>query len=67
MILYTDGITETQNADGQWYGVERLDTVLSECGREAGELVDAVVASVEAFSGGRPPEDDRTMLVARVS
>ena len=67
MILYTDGITETQNSAGDMFGVERLDTVLNECGRQAGELIEAVVSAVEAFSGGRPPADDRTMLVAKVS
>lgn len=66
VILYTDGITEAMNAHGEQFGIERLDAVLEACHPQAGQLIESVLAALDAFTGGRPPEDDRTILVARV-
>ena len=45
----------------------RLDEVLRQCGLDANEMIRATVEAVDLFTGGEPPEDDRTLLVARVS
>ncbi len=66
IVFYTDGITEAHNLHGQMYGIERLDQVLSNCGISAKGLLEEVLASVSAFTQGRSPEDDRTMVVAKV-
>ena len=74
LVFYTDGITETMgwpdDADGQTtgrseeFGLERLiETVRSLQGRTAREIVDAVFARIERFSGGRAARDDRTLVV----
>ena len=49
------------------FGVERLDEVLRRCGLDAREIIPAVIEAVDQFTGGQPPEDDRTLLVAQVS
>jgi sigma-B regulation protein RsbU (phosphoserine phosphatase) len=67
IVFYTDGITEAQNSSGELFGLERLDSVLSECRDDATELIQAVLASVEEFTAGQPAGDDRTLLVARIS
>lgn len=66
IIFYTDGITEAQNAAGEMFGEARLDDVLGACRPGAQQLIDAVLESIAAFSNGRPAEDDRTVLVAKV-
>src|SRR5713101_1566911 len=67
VILYTDGITEATNAAGEMFGVERLDRVLGGCRDEASELLRAVLGALEEFTAGKPPVDDQTLLVAKVS
>ncbi len=67
LAFYTDGITEAMDANNRQFGVGRLDLELSRCGLDPAEIVSAVVKSVDDFTGGQPPEDDRTLLTARVS
>lgn len=66
LIFYTDGITEAHNLQGQMFGTERLDGVLSNCGISAQGLLDEVVGKVNEFTSGQHAEDDRTMVVMRV-
>jgi sigma-B regulation protein RsbU (phosphoserine phosphatase) len=67
VVFYTDGIVESTNAAGEMFGIARLDRVLSECRNGAAELLQAVLAAVQEFTGGRPPLDDQTLLLAKVS
>src|SRR5262249_42935761 len=67
LVLYTDGVTEAQNATGEMFGLSRLDKVLENCSVGAPDLLRSVVASVEEFCGDQPPHDDRTLLVAKIT
>lgn len=67
LVLYTDGITEAQNPQGELFGTARLDQVLENCSLRANALLDTALAAVEEFSAGRPPDDDRTMIVIRIT
>lgn len=67
LILYTDGITEATNSHREQYGTERLDGAIGHCQETAGELIRAILDDLESFTGGRPPEDDRTLVVGKVS
>jgi sigma-B regulation protein RsbU (phosphoserine phosphatase) len=67
VVLYTDGITEAHNAADELFGLSRLDKVLENCAIDAPGLVAEVLAAVEEFTGGRPPHDDRTLIVGKVS
>ena len=65
LVLYSDGVTEAERADGDSFGEDRLIAVLEgqrECGAEA--LVRTVVDAILQFSGGEQ-QDDITLLVAR--
>ena len=66
LVLYTDGITEARNARGKFFGVRRLDAVFEDCQATAAETVQGILGAVRAFADGSAPEDDRTLLVARV-
>ena len=67
IAFYTDGITEAMDFTNAQFGVNRLDHELGRCDSSATAIVRDVIASVDQFTGGQPPEDDRTLLVARVS
>ncbi len=66
IIFYTDGITEAMNPAGELFGLERLDQVLEDCSQDADELISAVLKAVDIFGSGRPPDDDRTILIAKI-
>ena len=66
IIFYTDGITEAQSNDGKYFGTERLDHELEKCSLLAQALLNSVLKSVEEFANGRPADDDRTIIVARL-
>ena len=65
LLLYTDGVTEAVNNDGEEFGEERLlEAARRHCELPPPELMAAVVHEARAFS---PHEqaDDITLLVAR--
>src|SRR5262249_44257004 len=66
IIFYTDGVTEAHNPNGEMFATERLDLALANCTLEAKSLLEAVLQSVDDFAAGRPADDDRTLIVARV-
>lgn len=66
LVFYTDGITEAMNDDHQLFGEERLQKVI--CRHAAGspqEMIGAIVAAVQTFTGGAPPSDDLTLFVVK--
>jgi len=67
VVFYTDGITEAHNSAGEMFGVARLDAALAGCPHQASDLLDVVLEKVAQFTAGHPAEDDRTILVARIS
>ncbi len=69
LLMYSDGITEARNREGEEYGEARLVGVLSASnGRSVTEIRDRVVASVNRFTGGGEQEDDMTLsLLKRIS
>jgi sigma-B regulation protein RsbU (phosphoserine phosphatase) len=67
LVLYTDGITDATDVEGRAFGLERLDRSLYTCRQDAEELIASVLRAVDRFTAGHPAEDDRTMLVAKVS
>jgi phosphoserine phosphatase RsbU/P len=66
LFLYTDGLTEAENAADQEYGDARLDAaLLARRGASGRELIDAVIAEVLRFCGPVKPRDDMTLLSLR--
>ncbi|HLW64840.1 MAG TPA: PP2C family protein-serine/threonine phosphatase [Gemmataceae bacterium] len=67
IIFYTDGIVEARNHKGELFGVQRLDVALENCSLQAKALMDTLIHSVEEFASGHAADDDRTVIVARIS
>lgn len=67
LLLYTDGITETQNEAGELFGEKRLCEILASSHHMAPEaVIDAIFAKIAAFRGSRPSEDDISIIVMKV-
>jgi sigma-B regulation protein RsbU (phosphoserine phosphatase) len=67
LFLYTDGITEAADAEGGFYGKERLrDFLDARIGLPLRELLPALRAGLAEFSRGAEQSDDITMLALRI-
>jgi sigma-B regulation protein RsbU (phosphoserine phosphatase) len=67
LLIFTDGITEACNEDGEEFGEQRLLTVITQnCERTAEEMRDAILAELSGHSRGRAQSDDVTLIAARV-
>ncbi len=63
LLLFTDGVTEAMNPVGDLYSDNRLEAFLnSNHTLPTDQLVDAVLASVEAFAGDAEQADDITLM-----
>ncbi|NBB79570.1 MAG: SpoIIE family protein phosphatase [Verrucomicrobia bacterium] len=66
LILYTDGITESTNAQGEEFGSQRLLEVLEKHGHEdAQSLIEKALESVDRFSQGTGQFDDLTLITVK--
>ena len=67
LVLYTDGITEAQNSYGDFYGEQRLLSVIrSKKGCAAQNVRDTLVDDVRQFLGeAKHPDDIAVMVVVR--
>ena len=65
LLLYTDGITEARNGDGEEYGEERLAAALATHRHKSGAALHAsIMDDVNGFAAGF--EDDATLLAVAV-
>ena len=66
LLLYTDGVTEAENANHTLYSSERLTTALGKVPvLDAHGVVVAVIDDVSRFVGGAEQADDMTLLALR--
>jgi sigma-B regulation protein RsbU (phosphoserine phosphatase) len=66
IFLFTDGVTESLAANGEFYTEQRLRGVLERApGGLAEEMVSTVVSEVRIFSAGAIPSDDITALALK--
>jgi sigma-B regulation protein RsbU (phosphoserine phosphatase) len=66
LLIGTDGIWESRAADGQMFGIERLQEVVANAATgSAEEILSAVLAAENRFRGELALEDDLTLLVVK--
>jgi hypothetical protein len=64
LVLYSDGLIEAVDDDGEPYGFDRFEAVLTEHGdKTTEEIKAALLGSLRRFTRNRPPEDDQTLVV----
>lgn len=65
-VLYTDGITEAENTQKQFYGLARLGEIICQNRqRSANDILEAVIDDVRQFIGEQKVFDDITLLVLK--
>jgi serine phosphatase RsbU (regulator of sigma subunit) len=63
LFLYTDGVTEAENAQSTQFGTKRLEQALLEMrGQPARTVVEHIIKRVAAFAEGAPQSDDITCV-----
>jgi phosphoserine phosphatase RsbU/P len=66
LVLYTDGVTEALNGEGDEFGRERMIRSVQASAREgAAGMIARLTADVRTFAGGHPQNDDITLIVIR--
>jgi phosphoserine phosphatase RsbU/P len=67
LMFHSDGITETTNSEGQFFGTTRLRELIEKHhDLPAAELADNILSEVDWFSRSAPLSDDRTLVVMKV-
>jgi len=65
-VLFSDGVSEAMNVDGDFYGEERLLAALAtSSGATAADAVTRLLDDVRVFTAGAKQSDDITVLAAR--
>jgi len=64
VVVYSDGVTEAQNQNKEFFGKKRLyDVLKAHAGGSCTAIHDAIQESVAAFTEGAPQSDDITVVV----
>ena len=66
LVLYTDGVTEALDSDGNEFGLERtIEGVRASAKQGAAAIVARVIDDVRNFVGSQPQNDDITLIAIR--
>jgi serine phosphatase RsbU (regulator of sigma subunit) len=66
LVVYSDGVTEALDVQGQEFGEARLVSILEQQSHvDAFAILDAIVEAVLGFSAGAPQHDDVTAMVVK--
>ena len=63
VFVYTDGVPEANNANGEFYGLERMESALNNhADRDPEGVLQGIREDVNSFTGEARQFDDMTML-----
>lgn len=66
LFMYTDGVTEAENASNGLLGEEKLTALLrTNCHLASNELINTIKSEITTFAAGTAQSDDITMLALR--
>jgi sigma-B regulation protein RsbU (phosphoserine phosphatase) len=66
LVLYTDGVTEALNTDGDEFGLDRMiQSVRASATDGAQTIVKRIIEDVRNFTGSVPQNDDITLIAIR--
>jgi phosphoserine phosphatase RsbU/P len=67
LVLHTDGISDAENCDGNFFGIDRLSNVINEnAGLEPEAIVAEIFRNLYGFTGAKPLPDDITVTVVKI-
>ncbi len=69
-LLFSDGITEARDANGEEFGLARLSRLLESCARDGSEScqdkIDSISQALNRFGAGAHVSDDQTLLMVEL-
>ncbi|GAC1402390.1 MAG: hypothetical protein NVSMB56_17380 [Pyrinomonadaceae bacterium] len=66
LVIYSDGVTETQNPEGEEFGMVRLSDVLTRnINESAARVRDRIEDAITKFAQGTPSVDDITLVIVK--
>jgi serine phosphatase RsbU (regulator of sigma subunit) len=65
LFLYTDGCVEAENEHGEFFGMERLEQLLT-ASAQSRDPLKHVEAGIAGFRGRSEPSDDATLMTVKV-
>lgn len=66
LVIYSDGVTETQNPEGEEFGMARLSDVLTRnINESAARVRDRIEDALTKFAQGTPSVDDITLVIVK--
>jgi sigma-B regulation protein RsbU (phosphoserine phosphatase) len=66
LLLYTDGVTEALDAEGNEFGFERMnECVKASAAKGAPAVIARVIDELRSFVGSHPQNDDITLIAIR--
>jgi sigma-B regulation protein RsbU (phosphoserine phosphatase) len=67
LVFHSDGIAETANSEGQFFGTTRLRRLIEQHHKlSSAELADLILREVDWFAQSAPLSDDRTLVILKV-
>jgi PAS domain S-box-containing protein len=64
ILLYTDGLTETENAEGEFFGLKRVNDILVQYSQEAPQIIiETLLEQLKQFHNSASFNDDITLMV----
>jgi sigma-B regulation protein RsbU (phosphoserine phosphatase) len=67
LVFHSDGIAETANSEGQFFGTTRLRRLIEQHHEiTSAELADLILREVDWFAQSAPLSDDRTLVILKV-
>jgi sigma-B regulation protein RsbU (phosphoserine phosphatase) len=66
LVIYSDGVSEAPNAEGEEFGTARLQEVVARnMDASAAGIRDRIEAALTKFAQGTPASDDITLVIAK--
>jgi serine phosphatase RsbU (regulator of sigma subunit) len=67
LVVFSDGLTDRSSPTGEMFGRARLRSAACRVRHDPARIaLYSVLGEVQGWSGGRPAEDDQTLIVARM-
>ena len=67
LFLYTDGLTEAENACQEHFGMKRITDVITAFSGSPQELIETMITAVHQYVGETEQSDDLTMLAFKLN
>jgi serine phosphatase RsbU (regulator of sigma subunit) len=62
LLVYSDGVTDTQRATGEIFGNDRLEATLASLDDGSADAIERILSELNSFAAGAEPYDDMTLV-----